>query len=140
MELKSPTSRRKAGLAVLVACLVLVTVAMSVLLYLTLQSVHQVAPPRRPGMMRLAWVSLFALAAVLLLLLWAVIRLIVLRALPHRHEHTEYVDAWALAGKRMDAPKADGLDQDEKSDAEGEEDGGDDDDEGEGGGNDKFTR
>ncbi len=138
MEMKSPFSRQKVGLAVLVVCLVLVAATMAVLLYVTLQSVHQVAPLRRPGMMRLAWVSLFALAVVLLLLLWAVIRVIVLRARPRRHERTEYVDAWALAGKRMDASKADKLDQREESGDEGaEEDEGED--EGGGGGDDKFT-
>jgi hypothetical protein len=135
MEMKSPFSRQKIGLAVLVVSLVLVGVTMSILLYLTLQSVPQVAPARKPGMMRLAWVSLFALAVVLLLLLWALIRVIALRARPHHHQRTEYVDAWALAGKRLETSKADPLDQEEGPDDEGEEDGGG---EGGDGGNDRF--
>ena len=118
----------------LVVSLVLVGITMSILLYLTLQSVPQVAPARKPGMMRLAWVSLFALAVVLLLLLWALIRVIAVRARPRRHERTEYVDAWALAGKRLDASKSDPLDQEAGPDDEGEDDGG----EGGDGGDDKF--
>ena len=137
--MKSPFSRQKVGLAVLVVSLILVAITMAVLLYVTLQSVPQVAPLNKPRMMRLAWVSLFALAVVLLLLLWAIIRVIALRARPRRLEKTAYVDAWALAGKRLDAPKADPASQGAGSDDEGEDDGDDEgDNEGEGGG-DKFT-
>jgi hypothetical protein len=125
MEMKSAFSRQKVGLAVLVVSLVLVAITMSVLLYVTLQSVPQVAEPRRPGMIRLAWVSLFALALVLLLLLWAIIRVIRLRVRPRRLEKTAYVDAWALAGKRLDASKADPPDHEEGPDDEGEDEGDD---------------
>jgi hypothetical protein len=141
MEMKSPFSRQKIGLTVLVVSLVLVAITMSVLLYVTLQSVPQVAPPRRSGMMRLAWVSLFALAVALLLLLWAIIRVIALRFRPRRLEKTAYVDAWALAGKRLDTSKADPLDQEAAPDDEGEEEGEDGDFEGGNmGGSDKFPR
>ena len=136
--MKSPFSRQKVGLAVLVVSLVLVAITMSVLLYVTLQSVPQVAPPRRPGMMRLAWVSLFALAVVLLLLLWAIIRVIAVRARPRHLEKTAYVDAWSLAGKRLDTSKADPPDQEAAPDDEGEDDGDVEGDDGVGGG-DKFT-
>jgi len=138
--MKSPFSRQKVGLAVLVVSLVVVAATMAILLYLTLQSVPpRAADPRRPGMVGLAWVSLFALAVVLLLLLWAMIRAIAIHLRPRRHERTEYVDAWALAGKRLDAPKAGQLDQDDEPDDEGEDEGEDDGSDGAGGGDDKFT-
>jgi hypothetical protein len=121
MEVKPPSSRQKMGLAALIVCLVLVAAGMGVLLYVTLHSVDQVKSYQRPGMIRLAWVTLLVLAVVLVLLLWALIRIIALRLRPQPHEQTPYVDAWALAGRRADAPKPDGDDQDGGPD-EGSED------------------
>jgi len=121
MEVDPPSSRQKLGLAALIVCLVLVATGMGVLLYVTLHSVDQVANDRRPGMIRLAWVTLLALSVALVLLLWAIIRIIALRLRPQRRERTQYVDAWALAGQRADVPKLEGDDQDDESD-EGPED------------------
>ena len=73
---------------------------------------------------RLAWLTLVLLAVTLLLLLWAVMRLVRSRLpRPRRSAPTPYVDAWALAGRRFKLPK-DEPEPSEGEDGEKDEDSG----------------
>lgn len=53
--------------------------------------------------LRMAWLSGAILCLTALLVLWTGIRLLkALKGRPHRHGPTAYVNAWALAGKRIE--------------------------------------
>ena len=91
----------------LLAALTAVAAMMAVLLALTLYFADVVSPERQAGMLRLAWASLAALLITVLLAAWALWRLIAWRVRPGEHSKTPYVDAWRLAGKRMQTPPED---------------------------------
>ncbi len=126
MEMNTPTSRRNTGLTALVMCLSVLALVLGMLLYLTLEAVPTIPSPRRTGMLRLAWMSLTALSVTLILLVWAVIRAVALNLRPQHHEKTPYVDAWSLAGQRMDASDHEDQDGPENETGNDEDGGGDD--------------
>lgn len=106
------------GLVALIVSLAVVATGMGCLLYVMLTSVEQVKTLHRPGLMRLAWLTLAVLGATLVLLLWAVIRAVGMRLRPEHKGPTPYVDAWSIAGQRACAPKPP-EDQSEGSDDDG---------------------
>jgi len=119
MEVEPKKAPRKPRLLALAIALVAVAVLLGILLAITLGAVPQVAAKTKPAMLRLAWATFFALGLTLILLVWVVIRFAIERTRPTGPKHTEYVDAWSLAGKRM---KVEPPPEDEEQDDDPEDD------------------
>jgi hypothetical protein len=100
--METPPGRRFGGLIV---SLLVLAGGMGALLWITLDQAAAADNERRRGMLMIAWMSLAMLTLSLLLLLWAVLRWVRARQGPlKRAEPTPYVDAWSLAGQRMQTP------------------------------------
>jgi uncharacterized membrane protein len=124
MEMRPPERRLKRGLLTLAIALLVVGAAMGVLLAILLNSIGQVKPFQRDLVATLAWVAMAMLALTLVLLVWVLMRYIILRTRPGERTHTDYVDAWSLAGERF---RLDEKSPDEDEDRDDEEDDGEED-------------
>jgi hypothetical protein len=109
MEKMTPQRRRTVNAILAVLFLALLTAAMAWLTWMladAADAVNQAAATpqeeaRGEGLARLALLTFIFMALAVLLLAWAVIRMIGRLLEPKHHEPTEYVDAWSLAGRRV---------------------------------------
>ena len=116
MEIGKFKSPRTVRFALLTSVLALMAVVLCALLFITLRATLRAAPDLRDYLGRLAWLCLAMLLLTLLGLVWIVVRYAIHRTRPpSRHEPTEYVDAWAIAGKRFKLQDGD-LDEPAESD------------------------
>jgi heme/copper-type cytochrome/quinol oxidase subunit 2 len=102
MTIEQERRSRTVNFVVVVALLVLLVVGLAVLFAVTAQGAGKDASPAiQKYLARLAGLSMALLATTLLLLAWVVARHVLSRLRPEGHPPTPYVDAWALAGKRL---------------------------------------
>jgi hypothetical protein len=102
MTIQQARRSRTANFVVVVALLGLIVVGLAVLFAATAQGAGKAASPAtQKYLVRLAWLSFALLATTLLLLSWVVAHYVLSRLRPEGHPPTPYVDAWALAGKRL---------------------------------------
>ena len=115
MEIDNPRTFRTINSIILLAALSLIAAGLVLLTVLTTQAASNVEDADlQKQLARLAWIATVLLGLTLVLLLWAVMRLVRSRMnLGQRHPPTPYVDAWALAGQRMQVP-----DDDDEEDVE----------------------
>ena len=102
--------RRAANRVLMVVFLVAMVVGLGVLMGTLLRSAGQIKdePDVRRLLMRLAWTALVLMLGALLLLTWAIVRLIRDRLQPKpRPPDSKHVNAWEEAGRRYELDESD---------------------------------
>lgn len=117
MEKEPLGTLRRINFAVLVIGLTALAGMLGTLLAILTQAAGTTGDPHtRAFLARLAWACAAVLALTLVLLAWVLARYVAYRIGPGRKaRRTKYVDAWALAGKRLKPPP-----EDEDDDQEGD--------------------
>lgn len=120
MEVRERPDARLINSVVLVVALIAIAGGVAYLMFSSLQAAGQVEDPlAKKILIRLAWVALVLLAIAVILLVWAIMRLIRLRiGFRRSHSRAPYVDAWALAGQRFQLDKDDLPEQEDDRDDE----------------------
>ena len=102
MEIDRKRTLRAASFAVVVVMLTAICVGLAAMVAITTQGAKQADGAARAYFYRMAWLSLALLALSVIVLVWVVIHHVSGRlGRKSPHPPTEYVDAWALAGKRF---------------------------------------
>jgi hypothetical protein len=114
------------NLVLLIAALGAIASGLAVQTFITARAISQIDDSAVESLLaRLAWLSTVLLALTLMLLFWTVARLFRWRLSARRRiGPTPYVDAWSLAGQRMNVPaEEEGEDPDLEEDDEDEGEG-----------------
>lgn len=103
MEVDRPRTYRTVSLVLQLAALAAVAAGLAdMLVGLVGLAGQRLNPAQQRLVLRMAWLSGAVLCLTTVLVLWTGIRLLkALKGLPRRHGPTPYVNAWALAGKRI---------------------------------------
>lgn len=91
---------RSASFLITLIFLIGMAVGLGILLGLVVHGADSAEGVSRKLLARLAWMSLAMLSLTMVMLFWLVAHYLTRRIRPHRHEPTQYVDAWSLAGQR----------------------------------------
>jgi len=115
METEPVKALRRINFLVLIISLGTVAAMLGALLAVLTQAMAGADPSTKTFLARMAWAVLAVLAGTLVLLVWVMTRYIAYRLRPREtRKPTEYVDAWALAGKRFKLQDEPQQDQDEE--------------------------
>lgn len=120
MEVRERPDGQLINSAVLIVALAAIVGGVTYLMLSSLQAAAHVADPlTKRILVRLAWVALLLLALAVILLVWAIMRLIRSRISFRRsHSRAPYVDAWALAGQRVQLDEEDMPEQEDDGDVQ----------------------
>ena len=114
MEVDPRRTSRALSFGLVVLGLVAISAGLIAMLVITTQAAGTTTEPRTKNLLaHLAWLSLALLSLTLVLLVWAVMRHVRYWLRPvRRARSSQYVDAWALAGKRIKVPEDEDSDDD----------------------------
>ena len=118
MEINPRKRFHRTNFLVLLSCLMIIVIGMIYVVYLTTSVFGKIESESMRNLLHhIAWVGFVGLTVGLMGMLWIAVRwmryVLVLRKdfVDGESSESEYVDAWSEAGKRMEAPDEDELEE-----------------------------